>query len=233
MRHTTRLLIGSALAIATAGWLASPLPAQRGNNIQIVVERSDGKAWREIDPRLVLNRDDRVRFRVKSGAEGYLYVTYLRTSGKYDALFQGQSAAQQNKVEAGKEYILPQTDGSFRIADPPGQDVAYFLLSPVALVSPPKPAGNTPAENKPSAPSTLVPRCSESLLRARGDCLDASAGPKPASDPATLPSDLSRLPDLKSRSLTLGPEQNQTAPVISSTESVSGPSVFEVRISHK
>jgi hypothetical protein len=208
----------------------SPLLAQRSSRMEIVVERNEGQSWRAIDPRLVLNREDRVRFRVKSSFDGYLYVTYLSTSGRYDTLFPGRGG-DQNKVLAGKEYIVPQTAGSFRVTDPPGQEIVYFLLSPVPLSLRPEPAQSPSPSNRPKTPSTLVPRCDDSLLRTQGDCLDTSAGPKPVGDAGTLPSDLARIPNLRSRELTLTVEQNTA--VITSAEAGTGPVIYEVRLSHK
>ena len=102
--HPSRYrVIAFALLVAASLSSSNPLLAQQKSRIEIVVERNDGQSWRAIDPRLVLNREDRVRFRVKSSFEGYLYVTYLSTSGKYDALFPGR-AGEQNKVLAGKEF---------------------------------------------------------------------------------------------------------------------------------
>jgi hypothetical protein len=233
MRTTILRLIVTVLAVLAIGRAAKPLlvVAQERYRIEIVVERNAGQRWLEIDPRLVLDRDDRLRFRVKSSFEGFLYVTYQSTSGKYDVLFPGQATGQQNKIQPGKEYIVPQTSGSFRVVDPPGQEIVYFLMSPVELASPPRAGGNPGAGDKPRSAPTAVPRCDDATLRTRGDCIDVSAGPKPVGDTSALPSGMAGLPNLRSRELNMKLDQNTS--VISSAEAVTGPVVYEVRLSHK
>lgn len=226
----SRFRLMTVVLLMAASSSNSALFAQRSSRIEIVVERNEDQSWRAIDPRLVLNHEDRVRFRVKSSFDGYLYVTYLSTSGRYDTLFPGRGG-EQNKVIAGKEYIVPQTAGSFRVTDPPGQEIVYFLLSPVQLSLRPEAPQNPSTVNKPKAPTTLVPRCDDSLFRDQGNCLDTSAGPSPVGDAGTLPSDLARIQNLRSRELTLTVEQNTS--VIISAEAGTGPVICEVRLAHK
>jgi len=66
MRDATRGLIILALALSGAGRSTTSMLAQGIYRIEIVVERNEGPNWREIDPRLVLDRDDRLRFRLKA-----------------------------------------------------------------------------------------------------------------------------------------------------------------------
>src|SRR5437867_2033894 len=62
-------------------------PVQDSYRIAIVLERNERNSWREIDSRLVLEQNDRVRFRVRTNFNGYLYVTNQSTSGQYVVLF--------------------------------------------------------------------------------------------------------------------------------------------------
>src|SRR2546426_4488506 len=81
--------------------------------IEITLERIEADSWRAIDSRLVLNQNDRVRFRLRTNFSGYLYVTNQSTSGRYEVLFPGADAGRQNKIDAGREYVIPATQGSF------------------------------------------------------------------------------------------------------------------------
>ena len=55
------------------------------------------------------------------------------TAGTYELLFPRTDTGSDNRVEAGKEYVVPATEGWFRIGGPAGQDVMYWLVSPVEL----------------------------------------------------------------------------------------------------
>src|SRR5262245_54790687 len=78
---------------------------------EIILERHVQDTWQTVDPRLVLDEGDRVRFRFRSNYTGYLYVLDRSTSGSYDILFPGAETGSQNKVEPGRDYIVPPNDG--------------------------------------------------------------------------------------------------------------------------
>jgi hypothetical protein len=197
--------------------------------IEIILERLESGAWRPIDSRLVLEQDDRVRFRFRTNFSGYLYVTNQGTSGKYEVLFPGAEAGRQNKIEGGREYVIPATQGSFRITGPPGQEIVYWVMSPVEL-SGTKPASAARPDSPKSAP-VLIPRCDDTILRARGNCVDTSAGPKEVGRTDSLPGELARLPNLKSRDLVFIRQENST--VISSSVPLNGPAIYEFRLAHR
>ena len=110
---------------------------QNGTVFNVTLARlyRDGKQWKVVDPRSVLAKDDHVRFRFRSNFDGYLYVMNQSTSGKYETLFPRQDTGEQNRIQAGKEYVVPATQGWFRIAGPPGQDVLYWIVTPASLGS--------------------------------------------------------------------------------------------------
>ena len=119
--------------LAAVVWLAGALWAQTvpgadGHRMEIMLDRLDGASWRAIDPGLVLERSDRVRFRFRTNFDGYLYVLNQSTSGKYEQLFPRQETGQDNRVEAGKEYQVPATSSVFRIAGPAGHEIVYWLV---------------------------------------------------------------------------------------------------------
>ena len=116
--------------------------------MEIMLDRFDGGSWHSIDPGLVLEQADRVRFRFRTNFDGYLYVMNQSTSGKYEQLFPREETGQDNRIVAGKEYQIPATASVFRIAGPAGHEVVYWLITPARLTDgPPRysapPAGKT------------------------------------------------------------------------------------------
>jgi hypothetical protein len=197
----------AAAAIAFSVALAS---AQNANRMEITLERFDGATWHAVDPGLVLAQGDRVRFRYHTNFDGYLYMIDHGTSGKQDQLFPHAQTGQDNHVIASKEYQIPATsDTVFRIAGPAGHDIVYFMVSPTkfGITGYPGPMAPKPG---------LIPRCDESLLRARGDCIDSSAGVKP---------------DDRARDLVFMREGQQS--VISSPTPLAGPVIYQFHLAHK
>jgi hypothetical protein len=210
-------MIRAAAALALAAELAFPQSRtmkQGAYRMEITLERMEGDAWRVVDPGLVLAQGDRVRFRYRTNFDGYLYVTNLGTSGKYDQLFPHADTGQDNRVLAAKEYQVPaMASTAFRIAGPAGHDVVYWMVSPTKLTD------TVPHPLPPAAPTAkpgLIPRCDDSILRARGDCVDSSAGAKPAEG---------------ARDLVFMREGQQT--VVSSPAGLTGPVVYQFRLAHK
>jgi hypothetical protein len=198
------------------------------NRMEISMERFDGKLWKAIDSRLVLAADDRIRFKFKANFEGFLYVTNQSTSGTTQMLYPREDTGSANRIEPGKEYVVPATAGYFRVAGPEGYDVISWLVSPIDISkteSHPKAPAMTdpPAEQTPTAseplPAGLKPRCDDSIFRARGDCVDTSAGPKALDNNA------------QSRSLVFIREKK--ASVISAPAPLTGPVVYEFHLAHK
>src|SRR5512143_2990008 len=92
--------------------------AQGPHRMEIVVERRDGSAWRTVDPSLVFDQGDRLRFRFRANSDGYLYVLNHSTSGKYEQLFPRQETGRDNRIVRSQEYLVPATQTAFRIAGP-------------------------------------------------------------------------------------------------------------------
>jgi len=221
----------AALALAAAlGLPQSRIVKQGAHRMEITLERLDGDQWRVIDPGLVLAQGDRVRFRYRTNFDGYLYVTNLGTSGKYDQLFPREETGQDNRVEASKEYQVPATTSAFRVAGPAGHDIVYWMASPARLTegAPRPPAIPQPA---PSAPKKLIPRCDDSILRARGECVDSSAGAKLIPRDVQLPGALAQAAERGERDLMF--MQEGKSAVISSPAPLTGPVIYEFRLAHK
>jgi hypothetical protein len=205
MKFTALFL--SALAISWGQSRVSPGP----HRIEITVEKLESGTWRIIDPGLVLAEQDRVRFRFRANFSGYLYVTNLSTSGNSSLLFPREDTGSNNRIAAGREYRVPATEGAFRVAGPAGYDVVSWTVSPVRLGRP-----ETPPE--PPAAGRMTPRCDDTLFRARGQCIDSSAGPqaKKAQEPGGL--------------MII---REKDSSVVSSAEPLTGPVVYQFLLAHK
>lgn len=179
--------------------------------MEVVLEKREANVWKVIDPRLVLTRNEQVRFRFKANFNGFLYVTNRSTSGNHTLLFPREDTGMANRIEAGKEYLVPATAGAFRVDGPEGHDIVSWMVSPVELA---KPDYSAPQA---AGPSSLKPRCDDTIFRARGQCVDTGAGP--------------RQPEHETKSLVI--IKDKRASVISSPEPLTGPVVYEFRLAHR
>jgi hypothetical protein len=215
----------SLLALFTLAWAQTKSLTHGAHRMELMLERLEGSTWKAIDPALVLAQGDRVRFRFHTNFDGYLYVTNQSTSGKYEQLFPRAETGQDNHIVAGKDYQVPATSVAFRIAGPPGHEIVYWLVSPTRL-------NDVPARPTlpPPTPLTLMPRCDEGVMKARGDCIDTSAGPK------LIPRDVDVSKDLAAANAAshdlLFMRQEKTA-VISSPEPLTGPVIYEFQLAHR
>ena len=227
IHRLTRGMFALALLLPSANPQSQTM-AQGAHRMQILLERLDGAQWHNIDPALVLAQGDRVRFRFRTNFDGYLYVMNHSTSGKYEQLFPRQDTGDDNRVRANADYQVPATSTMFRVAGPPGFEVVYWLVTPARLTD----AGpRMRPPSTPSTPLTLIPRCDETVLKARGDCVDHSAGPKLVPRGEAVPDNLAAIAEQSRRDL-LFMRQNDTA-VISSPEPLTGPVVYEFRLAHR
>lgn len=234
MTHYDRL--GSRIAcllLATLMIAAALVAADTANDprrIEVVLERWSGQAWKAIDPGHVLHQGDRVRFRFTADFDGYLSVTNLGTSGRYELLFPTADTGADNRVEAGKSYLVPATKAQFVVAGPAGHDISYWMVSPTPM----NPADLLPAGGAPAAPRVpphrMKPRCDDSLFRARGECIDSSAGLRSVPDDNALPESWSKLNRANSRELFF--MRKSETQVITSPATTEGPVIYEFRIAH-
>ena len=225
-----------AAALCFAAALGSPQTpqtrtmTQAGHRMELVLERLDRDTWRAIDPGLVLAQGDRVRFKFRTNFDGFLYVMNLSTSGTYEQLFPRQETGQDNAISASKEYQVPATSAAFRIAGPAGYETVYWLVTPARL-SDTAPRYQPPPATK-AAPPVLIPRCDDTILKSRGDCVDPSAGPKLVPRGEPLPQNLTAPGIGREQRDLLFLRQKNTA-VISSPVPLAGPVIYEFRLAHR
>ena len=101
---------------------------------------------------------------------------------------------------------------------PLGTGPKYMPLPP-----PPKPG---------PLPPNLSPRCDDTIFKARGECIDSSAGPRGIPREETLPENLkSAAPDAHSRELLFIRDKDLS--VVASPAPLSGPVIYEFRLAHR
>jgi hypothetical protein len=222
--------IAAAAVFAGLAFSQSRTMTEGAHRMEIVLERLDGNDWRAVDPALVLAQGDRVRFKFSTNFDGFLYVMNQSTSGKYEQLFPGSETGQENRIAANRQYQVPATSTAFRVAGPPGYEVVYWLVTPARLTDAP-PRFGAPPPDLTVKPPTLIPRCDDSVLRARGDCVDHSAGLKLVPRGEELPQNLTGAAENTPRDL-LFMQQKDTA-VIASTAPLTGPVIYEFRLAHR
>ena len=207
--------------------------AADSQNIRLTVERQDRTGWQAVNAALVFAPGDHLRFRVSSSFSGYLYVMNQGTSGTYELLFPRSDTGSDNRIQASRDYIVPASQGWFAVSGPAGQDVIYWLVSPVELSERYRPLPPPPPQ--PVLPSSLRPRCDDSILKARGDCIDDSAGVKPVPPGEVLPRNLSGAAAGASRELTFIQDKSggKESVLLSSPEPLSGPVIYELRLAHR
>ena len=216
-------------AALTLALLGVALQAQDPQRVRLTVEREEGSAWKQANPALVFNSGDHVRFKVSANFAGYLYVMNHGTTGNYELLFPRSDTGSDNRIEASKDYIVPASQGWFKVSGPAGQDVVYMLVSPVELTREYKPL--PPPPPRPEPPGSLRPRCDDSILKARGECIDDSAGVHPVKPGEVLPSNLSGVAGATPRELLF--MQDKGASVLSSPAPLAGPVIYELRLAHR
>ncbi len=196
--------------------------------MEITLERQQGAGWVAVDPGFVFEKGDRLRFVFRANFDGYLHVMDYGTSGRFSLLFPREETGQDNRIESGKEYKIPATESWFRVDGPPGHDLVYWLASPVPLAQggagPPPPKEGGP-------PKTLLPRCDDSIFRARGLCIDSSAGLRAVPETEDLPGSLRDIPRTRSRELVIVRKGEGT--VVSSPVKLTGPVIYEFHLAHK
>jgi Domain of unknown function (DUF4384) len=229
-----------ALCAVSTAW------AQHPQQMHITVERHDASGWTTVNPAHVFESGERLRFHITASFAGYLYVMDQGTSGSYELLFPRADTGSENRIEASKDYVIPAAEGNFRISGPAGHDVIYWLISPVDFGEryrplPPAPtdgssSGNVHPGGEPAnMPSNLQPRCDDSIFRSRGDCIDTAAGVKPVDSEAKIPENMNGVVKPTPRELLFIQNNSvgKESVVISSPAPLTGPVVYELRLSHR
>lgn len=195
--------------------------------LEVTLERRNPKgAWQTIEPGLILGSGDLVRFRFRASFPGFVYVVNYGTSGTSTLLYPTVETGRENRVQPETDYLVPATQTSFRVTGPAGHDIVYWIVSPVPLAD--EQAQRIVRPQRDYRPPKLIPRCDDAFLRARGDCVDTTAGPRSVADEKSLPPALNKLTP---RELTI--VQTDTKTRVSAASSFTRPFLYEYRLPHK
>ena len=198
--------------------------------ISVTVERQVGDNVERMDPAHVFEAGELVRFRVQANFPGYLYVLNHATSGKDALLFPKEETGLDNRIDKDREYVMPMTEsGWFRMEGPAGHEVTYWVMSPLRLTGHLGPLSTETAPPPPS--SSMTPRCDDSIFRARGDCVDVSAGPQPVKRREDVPESLSGLIGARPRELTMTKNGSTTSVLVPNGSNE--PLIYTFRLAHK
>src|SRR5579859_1782907 len=221
--------------------LAKPtIPAQTPSFqgiFSIRLEQRKDNVIQAVPPNTVFHNGDVLRFRLSSQLDGYLYVVDKGTTGTTAVLFPGTSAANStNHIEINRSYLVPADgEGWFEVSGPTGFDTLYFLVSATPIALSASPSGQGPdfshPQEMPPPPPGLLPRCDDAIFKARGECLDGSAGVAPLPPGAALPRELVPLARTASRDIVLANDGDDTA--IQSAPAAKLPLIYTFRLAHR
>jgi hypothetical protein len=105
------------------------------------------------------------------------------------------------------------------------------MISPLAMGARPEYAPLPPPPASRPVPSDLLPRCDDTILRARGDCVDTSAGPQAVTAERPLPQNLAQVQQPGAPELLF--VQKEGSSVVAAPPKLRGPVIFEFRLAHK
>jgi hypothetical protein len=202
--------LAAMLLIVLAAAAQTPRRAQPARWLDVTLDRMENEKWWPVEPGTVMKQGEHVRFRFKANFAGYVYVVNHGTSGVRALLFPNADAGMDNTVQAAKEYRVPSTQASFRIDGPAGHDQVFWIISSTPMS---ESEALTLTSSPPPEPE-LIPRCDETLMRARGTCIDSKAGPR-----------------MISRELTIV-QKNETAHV-SVVGKLTKPLMYQFRLAHE
>lgn len=216
----------------------SPLAAQSADSsglVSIRLEQLQGDITRTVPQNTVFHSGDILRFRLNSHLAGYLYVVDKGTSGETTTLFPAPGAGDgNNRIEPNQSYLVPATgDGWFAVAGPAGFDILYFLVSatPITLPHSIAPSGKNSPQSPQPLPPGLLPRCDDAVFKARGDCLDDSAGVAPLAPGASVPRELIPLARTASRDIILTDDADGTS--VQPAAAAKLPLIYTFRLAHR
>jgi hypothetical protein len=203
--------------------------------LSIRLEQRKGDTVQAVPQNTVFRNGEILRFRLTSQINGYLYVLDKGTTGNTAVLFPASGPAGSNRIEVGHGYLVPaEGEGWFEVGGPAGFDVLYFLVSATPIDLPSGPSanpGNEPAPKEEPPPPNLLPRCDDAIFKARGECVDASAGVVPLAPNAPIPRELVPMARTASRDIVLTDDDGDTA--VQSAPAAKLPIIYTFRLAHR
>jgi hypothetical protein len=97
--------------------------------IQYWIELRRGDATTRVNNKTAFHSGDRIRFHVKPNIDGYAYILLRSGSrGEQAVLFPDPEKREENRLQRGKDYVLP-GDGELKFDQNPGIEKLSLLLS--------------------------------------------------------------------------------------------------------
>lgn len=207
--------------------------ARPGTVFVIHLEQKKGDKAEAMFPGHVFQRGDVVRFRVMArGMEGYLFVIDQGTSGAYSTLFPAQGSHADTFLHVNQDVFVPSVeDGWFEVDGPAGFDLLYFVVSPKPIEVPPGPEESAAPAQRAPLPESMKPRCDDAIFRARGECVDSTAGPAPLARDVPLPPQIAAAAKNATRDLVL--EENDQDHSVTATAPLDKPAIYVFRLAHQ
>ena len=195
--------------------------------VEITLERKKNGRVEPMATGHVFETGDVIRMRLNSHYLGYLYVMNQGTSGRFSTVFPSADTGNDNRVLPDKQYLVPAVDeGWFEVQGPAGFDVLYFLLSPTALATP-----TASSFVAPGPISSMKPRCNDRIFRARGECMDDSAGPAALPKETELPAPLKPIAGEASRDIVFSKKKGDATVTVAGPQAA--PMLYTFRLAHQ
>jgi len=235
-RKQFKLVLACWLAI---GAYTLPIAAQSGNATGLLtfrLEEKTGDTARTVPQNSVFKTGNILRFRLTSQIEGYLYIVDKGTTGETSTLFPAAETPEAKmRIEPGQSMFVPAVgDGWFEVSGPSGFDTIYILVSAEPIALPPAEAPASPGTQSPNTqgpvPPNLLPRCNDEIFKARGECIDSSAGVAPLAPNAPVPRELIPLARKAARDIILTDDANGVT--VKAASDARLPLIYTFRLAH-
>ena len=229
-----RAQIAALFALLSMG-LTQYIQSQSTNSaglISIRLEQKNGDYSKTVPQNTVFHNGNILRFRLTSRIAGYLYVVDKGTTGQTTTLFPvSTGTGSQNKIEPDQTMVVPAMgDGWFEVSGPSGFDTIYLLVSSSPILIPPSAVPETQETPQNALPPNLLPRCNDEIFKARGDCVDPSAGVSPLPSDAPVPREL--IPFAKSASRDIILTDDGDGVTVKPAPSAKLPLIYTFRLAH-
>jgi hypothetical protein len=201
--------------------------------ISIHLEQKNGDNSKTVPQNTVFHNGNILRFRLTSRIAGYLYVVDKGTTGETMTLFPvSNGTGTQNRIEPDQTVIVPAMgDGWFEVSGPSGFDTIYLLVSSSPILIPPAAVPETQESPQNTLPPNLLPRCNDEIFKARGECIDSSAGAAPLPPDAPVPREL--VPFAKSAARDIILTDDGDGVIVKPAPSAKLPLIYTFRLAHQ
>jgi len=219
------------LSMGPAQYIQSQSASSTGL-ISIRLEQKNGDDSKTVPQNTVFHNGNILRFRLTSRIAGYLYVVDKGTTGETTTLFPvSTGTGMQNRIEPDQTMVVPAMgDGWFEVTGPSGFDTIYLLISSSPILIPPAGALEKQEAPQNTLPPNLLPRCNDEIFKARGECIDSTAGAAPLPLGAPVPREL--VPFAKSAARDIILTDDGDGVTVKPAPSAKLPLIYTFRLAH-